>query len=48
MATPLMRKDCSPICDGAAAVILTARPQAVRIAGLGSATETSSILDRAG
>jgi acetyl-CoA acetyltransferase len=46
VATPLMRKDCSPICDGAAAVILTSRPQAVRIAGLGSATETSSILDR--
>ena len=47
VATPLMRKDCSPICDGAAAVILTARPQAVRVVGLGSATETSSILDRA-
>jgi len=47
VATPLMRKDCSPICDGAAAVILTSRPQAVRIAGLGSATDTSSILDRA-
>jgi len=46
VATPLTRKDCSPICDGAAAVILTARPQAVRVAGLGSATETSSILDR--
>ncbi|HVP31616.1 MAG TPA: beta-ketoacyl synthase N-terminal-like domain-containing protein [Myxococcota bacterium] len=47
VATPLMRKDCSPICDGAAAVILTAKPQAVRVAGLGSATDTSSILDRA-
>jgi acetyl-CoA acetyltransferase len=46
VATPLMRKDCSPICDGAAAVILTSRPQAVRVVGLGSATETSSILDR--
>jgi acetyl-CoA acetyltransferase len=46
VATPLTRKDCSPICDGAAAVVLTARPQAVRIAGLGSATETASILDR--
>ena len=46
VATPLMRKDCSPICDGAAAVILTSRPQAVQVAGLGSATETSSILDR--
>jgi acetyl-CoA acetyltransferase len=46
VATPLMRKDCSPICDGAAAVILTAKPGPVRVAGLGSATETSSILDR--
>ena len=46
VATPLMRKDCSPICDGAAAVILTSRPQPVQVAGLGSATETSSILDR--
>jgi acetyl-CoA acetyltransferase len=47
VATPLMRKDCSPICDGAAAVILTSSPQPVRVAGLGSATETSSMLDRA-
>jgi acetyl-CoA acetyltransferase len=47
VATPLRRKDCSPICDGAAAMILTSRPQAVRVAGLGSATETSSLLDRA-
>ena len=46
VATPLMRKDCSPICDGAAAVIVTSRPGPVRVAGLGSATETSSILDR--
>jgi acetyl-CoA acetyltransferase len=47
VATPLTRKDCSPICDGAAALILTAKPQPVRVAGLGSATETSSVLDRA-
>ncbi len=46
VATPLMRKDCSPICDGAAAMILTSRPDALRVAGLGSATESSSILDR--
>jgi len=46
VATPLMRKDCSPICDGAAALILTSKPQPVRVAGLGSATETSSMLDR--
>ena len=47
VATPLTRKDCSPICDGAAAVIVTARPDAIRVAGLGSATESSSVLDRA-
>lgn len=46
VATPLTRKDCSPICDGAAALILTSKPQPVRVAGLGSATETSSMLDR--
>jgi len=46
VATPLMRKDCSPICDGAAAVILTSKPQGVRVVGLGSATDTSSLLDR--
>jgi acetyl-CoA C-acetyltransferase len=47
VATPLRRKDCSPICDGAAAIVLTASPSAVRVAGLGSATDTSSLLDRA-
>jgi acetyl-CoA C-acetyltransferase len=47
VATPLRRKDCSPICDGAAAIILTDRPQPVRVAGLGAATDTSSLLDRA-
>jgi acetyl-CoA acetyltransferase len=46
VATPLHRKDCSPICDGAAAIILTAQPQRVRVSGLGSATDTSSLLDR--
>jgi acetyl-CoA acetyltransferase len=47
VATPLRRKDCSPICDGAAVAILTAEPQAVRVAGLGASTDTSSLLDRA-
>jgi len=47
VATPLHRKDCSPICDGAAAMVLTSTPHAVRVAGLGSATDTSSLLDRA-
>jgi acetyl-CoA acetyltransferase len=47
VATPLTRKDCSPICDGAAAVIVTSRPEGLRVAGLGSATESSSVLDRA-
>ena len=47
VATPLHRKDCSPICDGAAAVVLSCERQAVRVAGLGAATDTSSLLDRA-
>jgi len=46
VATPLRRKDCSPICDGAAAIVLTAEPQEVCVSGLGSATDTSSLLDR--
>jgi acetyl-CoA acetyltransferase len=46
VATPLHKKDCSPICDGAAAVLLTAEPRDVRVAGLGAATDTSSLLDR--
>ena len=46
VATPLHRKDCSPICDGAAAIVLTSTPHAVRVAGLGAATDTSSLLDR--
>ena len=46
VATPLRRKDCSPICDGAAAIVLTAHPQPVRVAGLGAATDTASLLDR--
>ena len=46
VATPLTRKDCSPICDGAAAVLLTSSPRGVRVAGLGAATDTSSLLDR--
>ncbi len=47
VATPLRRKDCSPICDGAAAIVLSSAPGPVRVAGLGSATDTSSLLDRA-
>ena len=46
VATPLHRKDCSPMCDGAAAILLTAEPRDVRVAGLGAATDTSSLLDR--
>ena len=34
------------MCDGAAAIILTFELCAVRVAGLGSATDTSSLLDR--
>jgi acetyl-CoA acetyltransferase len=38
VATPLRRKDCSPICDGAAALILTSRPQARGLAPAGGRT----------
>ena len=34
------------MCDGAAAIVLTAEPHDVRVTGLGSATDTSSLLDR--
>ena len=44
VATPLTRKDCSPICDGAAAVVLTSTAGRA-VAGLGS-IPTPSILDR--
>ena len=43
---PLRYHDFCPMSDGVAAVILTARPQAVQVAGVGSATDIPTIADR--
>ncbi len=39
IASPLRLFDCSPISDGAAAVILSSEPAQVRVAGVGHGTE---------
>lgn len=43
---PLRYHDYCPMSDGMAAVLLTARPQEVLVAGLGSATDIPTIADR--
>lgn len=43
---PLRYHDFCPMSDGAAAVILTAAPQEVMVAGVGSATDIPTIADR--
>lgn len=43
---PLRYHDFCPMSDGAAAVILTAHPQDVRVSGVGSATDIPTIADR--
>lgn len=43
---PLRYHDFCPMSDGAAAVILTAYPQDVMVAGVGSATDIPTIADR--
>lgn len=43
---PLRYHDFCPMSDGVAAVILTARPQDVRVSGVGSATDIPTIADR--
>jgi acetyl-CoA C-acetyltransferase len=43
---PLRYHDFCPMSDGVAAVILTARPQEVLVAGVGSATDIPTIADR--
>ena len=43
---PLRYHDFCPMSDGAAAVILTATPQDIMVAGVGSATDIPSIADR--
>jgi acetyl-CoA C-acetyltransferase len=39
IASPLRLYDCSPISDGAAAMILTSRPTRVRVRGIGHGTD---------
>ncbi len=43
ISTPLHLYDCAPISDGAAAVVLTAHPTDVRIAGIGQGTDTLGV-----
>lgn len=43
---PLRYHDYCPMSDGMAAMLLTSRPQDVRVAGLGSATDIPTIADR--
>ena len=44
--SPLRYHDYCPMSDGVAAVILTAKPQEVLVAGVGSATDIPTIADR--
>src|SRR5919109_4998320 len=46
IATPLRLYDCSPITDGAAAVLLTSEKSDVRLAGLGQGTGPVSLRER--
>jgi acetyl-CoA C-acetyltransferase len=43
VADPLRLFHCCPISDGAAAVVLTAEPAPVRIAGIGQGTDTMAV-----
>ncbi len=43
VADPLRLYHCCPISDGAAALVLTAEPRAVRIAGIGQGTDTLAV-----
>jgi acetyl-CoA C-acetyltransferase len=43
---PLRYHDFCPMSDGVAAVVLTAKPQKVMVAGVGSATDIPTIADR--
>ena len=46
VADPLRLLHCCPISDGAAAVVLTAAPGPVRIAGIGQGTDTLAVRHR--
>jgi acetyl-CoA C-acetyltransferase len=43
VADPLRLYHCCPISDGAAAIVLTAEPAPVRIAGIGQGTDTMAV-----
>lgn len=43
---PLRVYDCCPMSDAVAACILTAKPQAVQVVGVGSATDLPTVADR--
>lgn len=46
VATPLRLYDCSPITDGAAAVVLTSKKTDVRLSGIGQGTGPLSLRER--
>ena len=46
VADPLRLMHCCPISDGAAAVVLSARPSPVRVAGVGQGTDTLAVRHR--
>src|SRR5262249_33055182 len=46
VADPLRLLHCCPISDGAAAVVLTATPARVRLAGIGQGTDTLAVRHR--
>ena len=43
---PLRLYDCAPITDGATALILTSRPTAIKVSGIGHATDTLAVRRR--
>jgi acetyl-CoA C-acetyltransferase len=46
VAEPFTIYDCSLVSDGAAAVVLTSKPSAIRVAGLGQASGPVALADR--
>jgi acetyl-CoA acetyltransferase len=43
---PLRLYDCAPITDGASAIILTSHPTAIKVSGIGHATDTMAVRHR--